>query len=169
MPDAAERPPVIRHAGGLASSIAPPMRRCSSFACIRRFSAAGSFRLNCLTRRSFDRSGIVQLLIWKSIPGVALHASTKSLPMSKRHYLRKNRLSSHPVRLTPEKMQTRAPNASQPNHFVSFRTLSVEVAVLVSAPFKEFIFHHSSNRASRSRSSAFKPYPVLADRASWPT
>jgi len=43
----------FRNAGESASSIVPTMRRCLSFACIRRFSAPKDFRMNCSTRRLF--------------------------------------------------------------------------------------------------------------------
>ena len=75
------RPAVCRNASGSASSIAPSTRRCSSSACIRRFSEVKGFRMSCSTRSPYGKSGIVPSWTWRSIstvtaPGLSRSSST---------------------------------------------------------------------------------------------
>jgi len=60
------------------------MRRCSSFACIRRFSAAKGFQKSYWTRRPSGRTGIGPSWTWRSTSTVTeLGSSSSSSTLSK--------------------------------------------------------------------------------------
>ena len=72
------------NAGGSPSSIAPTMRRFSSFECIRSFSATRGFQTSCTTRRQFGRSGIVPSWTWRSTFTVTAPGSSSSFSTCRR-------------------------------------------------------------------------------------